>query len=288
MIAVDVAAQSLYFTSGSVSNDFSGVTLKLQGPTNQTCAVEGLDPTNQTWETLGWVALDSTGAGVFNTTLEQGVYGFYRARTTNDTYYSTNAFGAVAGTLPSGETMIGNPFAPADIATIIPSPADGTTVYQYNNGYVIATYQINQWDTDITVGTAEGVIVKTPTNVTQRYVVSGLFTTNQVSRSIVSGNSIICSPLYQIIGPGTWQVDELNTNRLGGYSLIPAQTSGYSPQCTINRMIDTSGDYQTYTLTTNNVWQTGGTNTVVPLGLTEGFWINKPTNATWTYSLPIW
>jgi len=39
---------------------------------------------------------------------------------------------------------------------------------------------------------------------------------------------------------------------------------------------------------TNTVWQSSGTNTVVPLGLTEGFWLNKPTNATWTVNRTIW
>jgi hypothetical protein len=187
--------------------------------------------------------------------------------------------------------MIGNPFAATTVSGLIPGPANGTTVYRYDgtNGFVTATYDtdLGGWDTNMPVAQLEGALVSVPTN-TVRYLVSGLFTTNSLSKSIPSGDSILCSPLYKLTVVSAWQIDELNTNKLGGDSLLPVQSSGYSPQCTINRMIDTSGNYRTYTLTTNNVWQTSGTNTVVPLHLTEGFWIKKPVSATWTIGLTIW
>jgi hypothetical protein len=131
-------------------------------------------------------------------------------------------------------------------------------------------------------------MVLTPTNVvSQRYLVSGLFATNSISRSVGSGLSILCSPLYGLLVPSAWEVDLLSTNRLGGYSTLPVQSTG-NPQSTIYRMVDSAGDYQIFTLTTTNVWTTSGMPTTVPLNLTEGFWLDRPTNAVWSFAVPIW
>jgi hypothetical protein len=53
-------------------------------------------------------------------------------------------------------------------------------------------------------------------------------------------------------------------------------------------MIDALGNFQAYTLGATNAWQTNGVTTTVPLHLAEGFWLNKPTNATWTIHRRIW
>jgi hypothetical protein len=290
LMVVSSQAQNLSFTSGVVSN-FSNVTLSLQGPTNQVVEVQRLNRTNQTWDAMGTVRLSSVGSAAFNTTLHEGIYGFYRAKTTNNTYYSTNAFGAVAGTLDRGQVLIGNPFGPVPLTSLIPSPVEGTIVYRWDNpgGWAMATYDLGEWDTNLTIGSLRGILVRTPTNVvSQRYLVSGLITTNLQTQSVPSGSSLLCSPVYKLVTPSQWIADELTTNRLGGYSSLPVQTSGSNPQCQIFQMVDTAGTYMTSTLTSSNQWQTGGSNTVVKLELTEGFWLSKPTNATWNVSVPIW
>jgi hypothetical protein len=275
---------------GVVTNA-TNVILYLHGPSNQVCLVEGLNPANQAWQTLGAEPLDNYGYGQFNTALWNGCYGVYRAKTTNiPGYYSTNAFGVVAGWLPGGWTMIGNPFWARNISVIIPEPVEDTTVYRWNNAsnkYDCATFSFGEWDQPLNVGMFEGILVVAPTNTWQRFLFSGLFDTNTITTVIPPGQSILCSPLWET-DSSTWLVDLLTTNNLGGNSLLPVQTSGTNTQCTINRMIDMQGHFQTYTLGTNNVWQTNGVPTTVPLHLSEGFWLNKPTNATWTVRRRIW
>src|SRR5258708_31320135 len=162
------AANSFYFSTAVASNDFNGVLLSLQGPTNTTCEVHRLNRTNQTWDVMGTVTLDSSGVGSFSTTLHEGIYGFYRAQSTNGTYLSTNAFGAVAGFLPaSGKTMIGNPFIARDVSEIFPSPSDNLTINQWdnaNNRYVNVYYDafFGEWSHALSIGTQEGVIVNNP------------------------------------------------------------------------------------------------------------------------------
>jgi hypothetical protein len=281
-------AQPLVFTGGTVSN-YSNVVLTLHGPTNQVIQVERLKRSNQVWQSVATATLNASGNATVTNALDEGIYGFFRAETTNGVTKSTNAFGAVAGTVAPGYDMIGNPFGGALLTSLLPAPADGTMVYQYTNGnYQIATYVQTNWDQSLFISQGEGVIVLTPTNVvSQRYLVSGLFTTNTISRTVSSGSSILCSPLYGLLVPSAWEVDLLSTNRLGGYSTLPVQSTG-NPQSTIYRMVDSAGNYQTFTLAATNVWTTSGMPTTVPLNLTEGFWLNRPTNTTWSFSVPIW
>ena len=283
-------AQSLHFTDGVVSN-LNTVTLSLKGPTNQMVQIERLNRTNQTWQSQGTVRLNSSGLASFNSSLHEGVYGYFRAQTTNGASRSTNAFGAVAGTVGGGQTMIGNPLGATTLSVMFPTAAGGTTVYQWAGGsYRMATYESGwgEWDEDLAIGPMEGIIVVTPTNVvSQRFLVSGLFTTNTMSRSVASGYSMLCSPLYKLTVPSQWEVDLLSTNRLGGYSLLPVISTA-NPQSTLQRMVTSAGGYQTFTLGTNGVWTSGGSPVSVPLTLTEGFWLNRPTNAIWSVSVPIW
>jgi hypothetical protein len=275
---------------GVVTNA-TNVILYLHGPTNQVCLVEGLNPSNQAWQTLGAEPLDNYGFGQFNTTLWNGCYGFYRAKTTNTPgYYSTNAFGAIAGCLSGGQTMIGNPFLARNISEIIPEPAEFTTVHRWinvSNQYESVSYCFGGWDQTLDIGAFEGFIVDAPANTWQRFVFSGLFDTNVITANIPSGFSMLCSPLYETDST-TWLVDLLTTNKLGGNSLLPVQTPWNNPQSTIYRMVDALGNFQTYTLGATNAWQTNGVTTTVPLHLAEGFWLNKPTNATWTIHRRIW
>jgi hypothetical protein len=274
---------------GVVSNA-TNVILYLHGPTNQVCLVEQFNPSVQAWQTVDAELLDNYGSAQFETTLWNGCYGLYRAKTTNaPCYYSTNTFGAIAGWLSGGQTLIGNPFWARDISEIIPEPVEDTTVYCWNNAsnkYDGATFAFGAWDQPLNVGTFDGILVVAPSNTWQRFVLNGPIDTNAITKAIPSGSSLLCSPLLET--DSTWLVDLLTTNNLGGLSQLPVATPWYDPQSTITRMLNTQGYYQDYTLSTNNVWQTNGVATTVPLHLAEGFWLNKPTNATWTINRRIW
>jgi len=47
-------------------------------------------------------------------------------------------------------------------------------------------------------------------------------------------------------------------------------------------------DYSTNTLDSSNLRRRDGTNVVIDLEITEGFWLHKPTNAVWTIQRYIW
>src|SRR5258708_18578567 len=233
-------ASSLYFTSGVVTN-YNNVALSIQGPTNQTCQVERLNRTNLTWDAMGTVTLNASGTATFNTTLFEGIYGFYRVKTTNNASYSTNAYGAVAGTLYPGYSLIGNAFDAQDVSALIPQPFDGTSVYTWDNAITnwnITTSDSGVWYPSMQIGAEEGFIVDNITTNTMRFLVSGLFNTNQISKSVPKDLSLLCSPLYKPIITGSYTVDSLNTNRLGGLSTLPVQATGFDPHCKISRIID--------------------------------------------------
>jgi hypothetical protein len=290
-IAVGAQAQALRFNSGYVTNGNTAA-VTLYGPTNMVCVIDRLGATNGTWSSVGTVTLNSYGYGFFTNLLDQWVYGVYRAIGTNagTVYRSTNAFGAVVGDLYPGLTMVGNPFTGMYAENLVPSPADGTAIYRWNNSttnYSTDVYD-GGWSLSLWLARGEGVIVKTPTNiVSQKYVVSGVFPTNAFTYSVPKGQSILCTPLCKVTDAATWRVDLLTTNQLGGASSLPVRSTGYTPESTINRMIDLNGTYKTYTLT-NNAWYSSYIGTTVPLELTEAFWLNKPTNGTWTVTVPVW
>ena len=119
------------------------------------------------------------------------------------------------------------------------------------------------------------------------YFSSGAVTNStNVTLTIHGPTNLLCWVQHYSRPSSSWG---LGTNRYGGCSLLPVRSPGWITECTIDRMIDTAGDYRIYVLT-NSVWQTSGTNTVVPLELAEGFWLEKPTNTnfTWTVTVPIW
>lgn len=284
--------QPLQFTSGVVSN-YSSVHLSLSGPTNVVVQVERLNPTNNVWEAQGTLNL-TNGFGSFNSSLVLDVYGFFRAKSTNNAHYSTNAFGAVVGEVGPGKAIIGNPFNSANVTQMIPDPAPGMQVMKFinaSNNFSIITFDdldLEWYPGTLDVDLAESVVVDVPGTNSVKYLVSGLFDTNSISKSLPAGLSLLVSPLYSIQSGAFWKVDQLSTNQLGGLSGLPVQTSGHNPQATLYQPLDSSLNYSTNTLSSANQWRRDGTNVVIDLEITEGFWLHKPTNAVWTIQRYIW
>ncbi len=290
LLATHLKADTLRFTSGVVSN-YSGVTLTLAGPTNLVCQVERLNRSNDTWQVQGNVTLSTNGTATYNSSLSEGIYGFFRAKSTNNAYYSTNGFGAVAGYVPPGDTIIGNPFNSRSITNFLTQPVDLLTAYQWSsisNDYTIATYYSDDgaWDKLLTINQLESLYVKNYSTNTLRYLTSGLFATNAITTTLRTNFNLVCSPLYHITANNTWRIDTLDTNKLGGNSLLPVRTTGYANECSISQLLS-DASYRTYDLT-NSVWKTSGTNATINIDLTQGFWVYKPTNATWSVSVPLW
>ena len=119
----------------------------------------------------------------------------------------------------------------------------------------------------------------------------GLFYTNYFSRTLPTGYSIITSPLYhKLAGGSATQIDEFNSSQLGGYSLVPVNSSS-NPKARVSRnKVGLANQYIDYTLTTGSQWQTNSANTTVPILLGEGFWIENRfgSNQSWSVSVPIW
>ena len=285
-------AQSLRFTGGNVANNFSTVTLTLAGPTNTLIQLQRLGRSNQVWQTVGYGYTGTNGTLTLTNSLDEGIYGYFRAQTTNGTYRSTNAFGTVAGYLFPGWSMIGNPFAANWVTNIIRNPSEGLLVYKWRNAsnvFHLITHEFGTWsDTTNLVEQMEGIIVQNPATNTVRYVVQGIFSTNALTRSLPTGWSLLSSPLYKLTVPSEYRVDTLDTNRLGGFSQLPVRSPGFPLESKLEQLVGSSSyTLASYSLT-NSAWRVGGVVTNIHLGLTEGFWLNKPTNATWSVSLPIW
>ena len=93
---------------------------------------------------------------------------------------------------------------------------------------------------------------------------------------------------YALTDVATLKVDTLDTNNYGGVSLLPVRSPGFDPEAQLNRLkTKASVSYTEYVLT-NALWTTNGVQTSVPLHLSEGFFLYKPTNATWTVTREIW
>ena len=122
-------AQSLRFTSGEIFNT-NQVSLWVAGPavTNLNYVLERLNLTNQTWQTVSTYTINSGGPTNLTSSLFNGTYGFFRTRSTNNAYLSTNAFGAIVGSVGPGLSLLGNPFGATTITNIFPNPAEGSAV----------------------------------------------------------------------------------------------------------------------------------------------------------------
>lgn len=283
--------QNLRFTSGSVSGtNFPNVVLQLAGPSNLWVHVQRLGQVSQVWSNVGTNWMGSSGTLTVTQQLDNGSYGFFRARSTNGNHLSTNGFGAVVGTLDPTYSLLGNPFTAKDISQLILSPPEGLTVYKWltaSNSYQSADYGFGEWSHPLSVGQMDAVLVMNPTTNPVSYTVQGLFNTNLLSKSIPVGMSLIGSPLYRLLSTDNL-VDRLGTNLLGGLSSLPVRSPGFAVESSIQRLkSSTNLDYTEYKLT-NAAWYSGSVKTNVDLYLTEGFWLYKPTNATWTVRLPLW
>src|ERR1043166_3424977 len=195
-------AESLRFSSGSVTTALTNVVLNLAGPTNLVVQVQRLNKTNDSWESQGTVTLSNSGTASFTNSIVQGIYGFYRAKATNDSYYSTNAYGAVVGYLNGGYSMIGNIFGTQNLTNIIRAPDEGTQVSQYHstsNTWTVLTYDFGAWSSaPVNFDICEGFFVLAPTNSAMRYVIDGLFDTNTISKTLYTNLNLIATPLYHI------------------------------------------------------------------------------------------
>jgi hypothetical protein len=284
-------AQSIGFYSGSfvASNQVSMVVL---GPasTNVTCYLERRGLTNQTWSVVATYTITNGGPAYVTGTLDQGKYGYFRTRSTNNAYYSTNAFGAIAGQLGNGLSLLGNPFGATSLTNIFPNPVNGDYVDQWADGgtnYVESDF-VGNWTSNLTIGPLQGFFAYNGDTNALAYHFCGVVNTNYAVKSIAQGYSIITSPRYALLNTSTLQNDLLSTNQLGGYLGIPVQSPGYTNPCVVEKWI-AAGNYFSYYYLTNQgpsniVW----TPSAAPLGLGEGFFIYKPTNATWTVNMPVW
>jgi hypothetical protein len=282
---------SLGFSSGSLSN--TTVRLSVTGPTNLVCELQRLNPTNDTWIANATFTLSSAGAYNAALTLPADGYGYYRVKSTNGVYFSTNAFGAMQFILSKGYTMVGNPFATLLLTNIFPAPAEGMIVYRYGNGNWASSssFDFGAWSSNDPITRGEGALVYCPeTNVVAQFY--GLFDTNSFSRTLPAGWSLMATPLYHIISSNLFNVDNLTASMPGGLSNFPIP-SGTSPKAELDLLVGASGPtYNDYVLTTTNTWQLNNTNvSTIPILWSDGFWWrNVSTNSiTWTInSIPIW
>ena len=211
--------EALRFTSGYLWG--TNVVLHLSGPSNLVIQIERLNPVSSVWETNGVVMLNGAGAGSHNSSLLWNAYGFFRARATNNSYFSTNGFGAVAGVLSPGNNLIGNLFGSQSITNIISNPPDGLQVYRWNpigNSYTTYSYSFLGWHPSVpVVDYCEGIIIRNNTTMNFPYQITGILTTNTVQKTLYTNLNLIASQLYRITDTNTWRVDTLNTNRLAGH-----------------------------------------------------------------------
>jgi hypothetical protein len=286
------ADEPLRFTSGSLSGNT--VTLSLAGIPNLPYLVHRLDFPSDTWVVQGTSVLNSSGTGSFISSVTNGL-GYFRAQSVDGGKLSTNAFGSIIASIPSGYWLIGNPFPSLTPSQVFLDPVDGDTMNREISG-TLTGVSYSDLDGDwipsghqLTMG--EGVLVNNVSVNPLNFNVYGLFSTNSFSRTMPTNYSMICSPLYhKLSGGSVTQIDEFNSTRLGGYSLVPVNSSS-NPKARANRnKAGVQNQYVDYTLTTGGQWQTNSVNTTVPILLGEGVWFENRSgsNQTWTVSLPIW
>lgn len=288
-----VSAQSLYFTSG-VANTNGNVTLVAKGTglTNVICVLERLNSTNQVWEAQTAFTITNGASSVtLNSSLHNGFYGFFRARSTNNAYKSTNAFGSFLGYLETGYTLTGNPFGSAVLTNLFPSPVSGLSVQRWNastTNFHTSDYTGSSWTTNFTIGECEGLFACNPTTNLIKVLFGGLFTTNAVAKSLPAGLSLITTPRYQLIGSAALTTDMLSALSPAGTAGLPVLTTEFGYQSEIQKYIPASGTYSKHTLSTNSVWLENGVVEPVAINFVEGFFLSHPTNATWSITRSIW
>ncbi|MCW5556977.1 MAG: hypothetical protein KIT22_03945 [Verrucomicrobiae bacterium] len=285
-----LSAQSLRFTSITVFSN-NTVQVGITGPTNATFYLERLNKTNQNFEVANTFTLTTNSTTNITLALSQGNYGFIRTESTNGAVKSTNAVGVVVGTVGYGYSLLGNPFGNLTLTSIFPSPIDGMSVYQWKNAttnYIAADYIGGVgWTTNLTIAGLEGFFLSNPVTNAVRFVFSGIFATNE-SKTVPKGDSIIASQRLNLITPSSGLSDLLSTNDLDGFSNLPVFATGFSPQSRIGKYDAVSATYDQYYLTNSAGWYLNGVKSTVPIYLADGFWINRPTNATWSVTRPIW
>lgn len=290
LVALPISAQSLRFTSVTVFSN-NTVQVGISGPTNTTYYLERLNKTNQNFEVAATYKFTTNTSTNLTLSLSQGNYGFIRTESTNGAVKSTNAVGVVVGNAGYGYTLLGNPFGNRTLTNIFPNPIDGMAVYQWKHSitnYVAADYIGGVgWTTNLTIAGLEGFFLSNPATNLVRYVFSGIFGTNE-SKSVPKGDSIIASQRLELITPSTGQSDLLSTNDLDGYSNLPVFATGFSPQSRLDKYKPSTGTYDQYSLTNSAGWYLNGAKSTVSIYLAEGFWISRPTNATWSVTRPIW
>jgi Flp pilus assembly protein CpaB len=118
--------------------------------------------------------------------------------------YSVNAVGYVNKAIPSGYTLLANPFVVADqtIHALIPTAPDGTTIYKPLSGsFTINAYiaDIGDWDPNPaeTIPLGEGVIIYNPGSAFTVTFVGEVKQGSPVSNPISSGLSVKSSMVPQ-------------------------------------------------------------------------------------------
>lgn len=284
------SATPLRFTSGSISS-FTDAICTLTGQAGLVVEIQQLDVANDMWESQGSITLNSSGTGSFQLPLDSG-YGYFRAKSIEGTYYSTNAFGSIVGSVASGKNwLIGNPFGPLTPSQILPGAPTGTKMHQMTNGSLSASTLsplTSTWNPAQTYQAGEGSLVQNFSGSAISFQVYGIFGTNTFSRTLPTGYSIIASPLYHLLpGGSSTQIDALSSTSLGGLSQIPVNSSS-NPKARADRNnTGVLNDYINYTLTTGSQWQAGGANTTVPILLGEGVWYENRFGSAQSWSVPL-
>jgi len=253
--------------------------------------IEQLGYSNQVWSALGsgWLGTNGVVSLTFSNAFSAGWNGVYRAYTTNA--WATNGFGVMKMSLGPGHSMVGSLFASEWVSDLLPNAPDGTIAYLYDpvtDSYLTSERVGADWVGDQEVPWLAGVLVYNPSTNSATALVSGVITTNAVTLSLPAGSAMIASPLFRVYSTNALSEADLmisgSTNQLGGLSVVPVASVGWTSQSQIDRLPggSTNLSYRTWSLNQTNAWIHGGAISSVPIRLGEGFWLTKPTNATWS------
>jgi hypothetical protein len=118
--------------------------------------------------------------------------------------YSVNVVGYVNIQVPTGYSMIANQLNASPnntLATVMPAPPDGTTIFKFDpgtGGYIIAANVDGAWEgagPGTTLNPGEGAFIQAPSAFTATFV--GEVKTGQSSTPLVAGYSIVSSQIPQ-------------------------------------------------------------------------------------------